>query len=215
MSQPIVQTTPCPRCGKQLEITLWQSINTDTENAREDIISGKLFDVLCPDCGYTARVQYPTLFNDLEHNTWIWFYPEDATEETMPVIEAARAKGVRCRLVHSQEALSEKAAIFKLDLDDRIIEIMKLAAAAQINEALPGCELGPVVFALNNEGSPCFLFKVDGQTNFMDVNMDEYNEFNTIFGALLEAEKDALVIDARWVLSFIGGGAPVEVENAE
>ena len=215
MSQPIVQTTPCPGCGKELEITLWQSINTDTENAREDIISGKLFDVHCPDCGYTARVQYPTLFNDLEHNTWIWFYPEDATEEAMPVIEAAKAKGVRCRLVHSQEALSEKAAIFKLDLDDRIIEIMKLAAAAQINEALPGCELGPVVFALNNEGSPCFLFKVDGQTNFMDVNMDEYNEFNTIFGALLEAEKDALVIDARWVLSFIGGGAPVEVENAE
>ena len=134
----------------------------------------------------------------------------------MPIIEAAKAQGVRCRLVHSQEALSEKAAIFSIGLDDRIVELMKLAAAAQVNEALPGCKLGPVVFALNNEGKPCFLFKVDGTTNFMDVNMDEYNEFNTIFGALLTADESALVIDARWVLGFMGGGeAPEAGESAE
>ena len=75
MSQPITHNAACPGCGRELEFTLWQSISTETENAREDIISGKLFDVCCPDCGYKARVQYPILFTDLEHNTWIWFYP--------------------------------------------------------------------------------------------------------------------------------------------
>lgn len=212
MSQPIIHKAPCPGCGKELEFSLWHSIDTQTENAREDVISGKLFDVCCPDCGYKARVQYPMLFSDLEHNSWIWFCPEDRAEETMPVIEAAKAQGVRCRLVYSQEALSEKAAIFSLDMDDRIVELMKLAASAQVNEALPECELGPVVFALNDEGKPCFLFKVDGVTNFMDVNMDEYNEFNTIFGTLLAADDASLVIDPHWVLNFMGGGAMPEAE---
>ena len=209
MSQSSIQTAACPGCGRELEFTLWQSINTETENALENIISGELFDVVCPDCGYRARVQYPTLFNDLEHNTWIWYYPEDKAEDAMPLIEAAKEKGLRCRLVYSQEALSEKAAIFSVDLDDRMIEIMKLAAGAQVTEALPGCNVGPIIFALNREKQPCFLFRVDGQTNFMDIHMDEYEEFCTIFGAMLAADTDSVVIDREWAMGFLAGG-PVE-----
>ena len=208
MSQPTIQTAPCPGCGKEMEFKLWQTINTDMENAREDIISGALFDFTCPECGHKARIQYPILFNDLENNVWIWCYPEDAVEETMPIIEKAKAQGVTCRLVHYQEALSEKAAMFKLGLDDRVVEIMKLAAAVQVTEALPGCEIGPIIFALNKEQQPCFLFKVDGQTNFMDMYMDEYNEFKTIFSALLDADDSSLVIDSRWAINFMGGGMP-------
>ena len=104
-----------------------------------------------------------------------------------------------------------KAAMFKLDLDDRIVELMKLAASAQVNEIMSGCELGPVVFALNNEGQPCFLFRVDGKTNFMDMSLDEYEEFKRIFGALLDAD-DSLVVDARWVMNFMGGGPVEDVE---
>ena len=208
MSQPTTQTAACPGCGKELEFTLWQSIDTTVENAREDIISGKLFDTVCPDCGYKARVQYPILFSDLENNSWIWFYPEESAENAMPIIKAAQEKGVRCRLVHTQEALSEKAAMFSLGLDDRIVEVMKLAAGIQISEVLPGCQLGPIIFALNNEKKPCFLFRVDGQTNFMDMYLDEYEEFKKIFGLMLDGSEDELVIDARWALDFMGGVQP-------
>lgn len=211
MSQSTKHQAPCPGCGRELEFTLWQSINTETENAREDIISGRLFDTVCPDCGYKARVDYPMLFSDLEHNSWIWYYPEEGAEDTAPVIKSAQEKGVRCRLVHTQEALSEKAAIFSLDLDDRIVEVMKLAAGVQVNEALPGCQLGPIIFALNNEGKPCFLFRVDGKTNFMDMYMDEYEEFSKIFGPMLSLSENDTVIDTRWALNFMGGGA-VEAE---
>lgn len=211
MSQSSITTAACPNCGKEMEFKLWQTINTETENAREDIISGALFDFTCPECGNVARIQYPMLFNDLENNVWIWCYPEDATEEVMPIIEAAKAKGVTCRLVHYQEALSEKAAIFKLGLDDRIVELMKLAAGAQVTEIMSGCELGPIVFALNKEEQPCFLFKVDGKTNFMDMSLEEYEEFKRIFGALL-ADDDSLVIDARWVMGFMQGGTAAEDE---
>ena len=212
MSQPTIHTAPCPGCGKKMEFTLWQSINNEVENAREKIISGELFDFVCPECGHKARIQYPMLFSDLEHNAWIWSYPEGELESIMHSIEAAKAKGVLCRVVHSQEALSEKAAIFKLGLDDKVVELMKLAAAAQVNEIMSGCELGPIVFALNKEQQPCFLFKVDGRTNFMDMSLEEYEEFKRIFGVLLEAD-DSLVVDARWVMKFMSGGEAVEAEG--
>ena len=212
MAQPNIHTAPCPGCGKEMEFTLWQSINTEVENAREKIISGELFDFCCPQCGYSARVQYPMLFSDLENNAWIWFYPEEELEGIMPIIEAAKAKGVLCRVVHTQEALSEKAAMFKLGLDDRIVELMKLAAAAQVQEIMSGCELGPIIFALNKEQQPCFLFKVDGRTNFMDMSLEEYEEFKRIFGVLLEAD-DSLVVDGRWVQNFMGGGEAPEAEG--
>ena len=212
MSQYNVHTAPCPGCGKEMEFKLWQSINTEVENALEDIISGELFDFVCPECGHKARIQYPMLFSDLEHNAWIWSYPEDDMEGIMSIIEAAKAKGVLCRVVHTQEALSEKAAIFKLGLDDKVVELMKLAAAAQVNEIMSGCELGPIVFALNKEQQPCFLFKVDGRTNFMDMSLEEYEEFKRIFGVLLEAD-DSLVVDARWVMKFMSGGEAVEAEG--
>ena len=212
MAQPNIHTAPCPGCGKEMEFTLWQSINTEVEGARDKIISGELFDFCCPECGYSARVQYPMLFSDLENNAWIWFYPEEELEEIMPIIEAAKAKGVRCRVVHTQEALSEKAAMFKLGLDDRIVELMKLAAAAQVQEIMSGCELGPIVFALNKEQQPCFLFKVDGKTNFMDMSIEEYEEFKRIFSLMLDND-DSLVVDFRWVQNFMGGGAAPEAEG--
>lgn len=205
MSQPVIHNAPCPQCGRELELKLWQSINTEVENAREDIISGELFDICCPDCGYKARLQYPMLFSDLENNAWIWLCPEESMDEIMNVIEAAKAKGVLCRVVHTQEDLSEKAAIFKAGMDDRIVALMKLAATAQVQEIMSGCELGPVVFALNKEQQPCFLFRVDGKTNFMDMSVEEYEEFKRIFGVMLEND-DSLVVDSRWVANFMGGG---------
>ena len=44
MSIPNKRTIKCPKCGKEIEFTLWQSINTDMPFAIPDIISGKLFE---------------------------------------------------------------------------------------------------------------------------------------------------------------------------
>ena len=66
MSIPVKQTVTCPKCGKPIEFTMWQSINTEMDFALPDIISGKLFEVSCKGCGFTSRVDYPILFNDMQ-----------------------------------------------------------------------------------------------------------------------------------------------------
>ena len=37
--------------------------------------------------------------------------------------------------------------------------------------------------------------------------MDEYEEFNKIFGPMLALTENDLVIDAKWALNFMSGGA--------
>jgi hypothetical protein len=45
MSMPLDRRIKCPKCGEMLKYTMWQSINTMMPFARNDIISGKLFEV--------------------------------------------------------------------------------------------------------------------------------------------------------------------------
>lgn len=58
MSIPVKQTVSCPKCGKEIEFTMWQSINNEMSFAMKDIISGKLFEVECKNCGLRTHVNY-------------------------------------------------------------------------------------------------------------------------------------------------------------
>ena len=82
MSIPTKQTVPCPKCGKEIEFTLWQSINNEIPTAMEDVISGKLFEIECKHCGLKTNVNYPILVNDMEHNVMVYYVQPDDTEET-------------------------------------------------------------------------------------------------------------------------------------
>lgn len=89
MSIPHKQTVKCPKCGEEIEFTLWQSINTEMNFAIPDIISGKLFEVECKKCGYKTHVNYPMLFNDMIHNVMIYSVAPDSTEETEKALDYA------------------------------------------------------------------------------------------------------------------------------
>ncbi len=73
MSMPHREKIKCPKCGKELEYTMWDSINTQMDFAIPDIISGKLFEVVCDRCGQKLHLMYPILFNDMIHNVMIHY----------------------------------------------------------------------------------------------------------------------------------------------
>ena len=131
MSIPHKQTVKCPKCGEEIEFTLWQSINTEMDFAIPDIISGKLFEVECKKCGYKTHVNYPMLFNDMIHNVMIYSVAPDSTEETEKALDSLKKMYPgRTRIVTDQSTLREKTAIFNAGLDDRVTEILKLIIMA-------------------------------------------------------------------------------------
>ena len=133
MSIPVKTTVRCPQCGKEIDFTMWQSINDEMPFALKDIITGKLFEAECKKCGKKANVHYPILVNDMAHRVMIYYiFPEDK-EQTEKALEFMKNMyDGRVRIVTDQASLREKVAIFKEELDDRIIELLKLSILAQM-----------------------------------------------------------------------------------
>lgn len=113
MSIPVKQTVSCPKCGKDIEFTMWQSINNEMSFAMKDIISGKLFEVECKNCGLRTHVNYPILVNDMEHNVMIWYtYPDGIEEAEKALVPMKKMYNGHLRIVTDQADLREKVAIF-------------------------------------------------------------------------------------------------------
>jgi len=202
MSIPHKQTVKCPKCGEEIEFTLWQSINTEMNFAIPDIISGKLFEVECKKCGYKTHVNYPMLFNDMIHNVMIYSVAPDSTEETEKALDSLKKMYPgRTRIVTDQSTLREKTAIFNAGLDDRVTEILKLIIMAQLQEQLSGKELVGVFFVPGDEPKFEIAFK-DG-SGYVPVTKEMYENLASQFNDKLSAGDDEYYIDQDWAMAFL------------
>jgi predicted nucleic-acid-binding Zn-ribbon protein len=202
MSIPHKQTVKCPKCGEEIEFTLWQSINTEMDFAIPDIISGKLFEVECKKCGYKTHVNYPMLFNDMIHNVMIYSVAPDSTEETEKALDSLKKMYPgRTRIVTDQSTLREKTAIFNAGLDDRVTEILKLIIMAQLQEQLSGQELVGVFFVPGDEPKFEIAFK-DG-SGYVPVTKEMYENLASQFNDKLSAGDDEYYIDQDWAMAFL------------
>lgn len=131
MSLPITQNLKCPRCGKESETLLWQSINVSLDNSlREQLFSGKLNKFVCKDCGHQCYVEHDLLYHDMKKEFMVWLRFSDSNGEilmdTKPLeVFASISKSYKLRFVTTWLHLLEKISIFDADLDDRAIEIVK------------------------------------------------------------------------------------------
>ena len=68
----------CPKCGSEINTTYWQSLNGDINpEAKQLLLDGQLFRVLCGSCGITTQVHYPILYHDMTHNVMIQYAISD------------------------------------------------------------------------------------------------------------------------------------------
>ncbi len=202
MSLPRTETVPCPKCGKEIEFTLWQSINNEIPTAMEDVISGKLFEVECKHCGLKTSVNYPILVNDMEHNVMVYYTSPDNTEETEKAVNSINMFNLtRTRIVTDQAALREKIAIFHADLDDRVIELVKAIVLLQVKDQLAGKEVKGVYYIADD--NPRLEIIMDDGPGYVPVSMDLYNAVKEQFSKNPAFNKDNAYIDHTWAYSLI------------
>ncbi len=203
MSMPCGKTVSCPKCGAPIHFTMWETINTMIDTALPDIISGKLFDVECEACGYKTFVNYPMLFNDMINWVMIQYvFPQNKEEAVKTISEAFAEKGIRARLVTSQDELREKASIFNAGLDDRVIEIMKVLTLQMIEPQIAGKEVGHV-FYVDNNGSPAMEFSLDGKHAFVELGMERYNIIMKMFENQKPDLVNEIVVDYDWAIKYL------------
>ena len=120
----------CPQCGNADEVEVWTSIN-NVENPDEAqwLIDGFLFRFECPVCGNVSVLNHDCVYHDANRKALV-MYAADRTraQNAQAALEERAPVGYLVRAVHTPDELREKAAILRDGLDDRAVEVAKLAA---------------------------------------------------------------------------------------
>ena len=131
MSRTIKKEITCPACGEKADAKMWASVNvTLDQELRESVLDESLFTWTCPQCGHKALLSYPCLYHDMANKFMIYLVP-GAKQESLNDAEAENRYpelgGVTKRLAADLNELKEKILIFENGLDDRAVELTKLA----------------------------------------------------------------------------------------
>ena len=217
MSKFSYSQVTCTKCNKIQKVKVWDSINVNLDaEQKENIMSGKLFQFICDECGFTTRVEYPCLYHDMDKNLMIYCIPNfsgdtkildkmlnklksDSLENSM--------KNYEFRVVKDTNKLAEKIKIFDEELDDRVIEIIKIINRSFFLKKYPEKEIEEILFNKNSEGSYVAQFLIkDGTVAFMPISEEMIDVILEKHKELLKEEKKEkgfVLIDEVWAYNKI------------
>lgn len=122
-------------CGHEFETKLWGSLNvTENKELKGKLLSGEINQVQCPKCQKKIYIEKSLLYHDMDQRLWVQMLPQadrpkwpELQEEYQEEIKKnAGIKKYHFRLAFGREELLEKIRIFDADLDDRILELLKV-----------------------------------------------------------------------------------------
>ena len=215
MSKHHIEKVTCPSCHHEGEFELWDSINTVLDpEMKEKVLNQSIFLYACPNCGETFRLNYPTLYHQMEDLIMIYLVSESEVEKTYEMFYGenalfdSRTKKYLARIVTSPNQLVEKIQIFDAGKDDRIMELVKLLAADSILKNDPDKEFDELRFAVDDGTYILVIINKGEITGAVDIdNMYEFasshcNDFKDL------RDDEDIVINREWILNKLA-----EAEN--
>jgi hypothetical protein len=150
-------TMTCPRCATANVETVAVSLHGPrVPDVVEAIVAGTFQCFACAHCGLPYRADGPLIYVDFEAKRWIGEFPVtmepawsrleqqpmDAFRQSLidlaPAFLRSEADGFTVRAVFGLDALAEKIRLMDAGLDDRAVEVAKLALCTR-----PGAVLAP------------------------------------------------------------------------
>lgn len=135
----------CPMCGELGKAEIYTSVNTTVNKAlRDKVLDGELFSWRCPSCNYSARLNYPILYNDMKNRFMVYLIPKiDRYQLCDKELENkySNLRNISKRITADFNSFKEKIFIFESGLDDMAVELTKLAISQTVSEKLDGAEI--------------------------------------------------------------------------
>lgn len=142
MSLNTEQSIRCPKCGQMKSMTVWQSVRAEDTDLKADILKRKLNIFECDICGAQALYPEPLLYTDDDKKLMLTFAPCPDKETAKKMYEEIRdtsrksgelenLSGYNLRFVSDYNDLMEKILIFDNDLNDKVIEFIKMLILSQ------------------------------------------------------------------------------------
>lgn len=209
----------CPKCKKESDFQIWESINVQIDpDMKKKVLNGEAFLFKCPDCGEEVYVFYSVLYHDMQKKMMIYLLPDDEKE-----IKAAakfmsgtdeRTAGLDLtvisdeyanRIVTSIRELQEKIYISDAGYDDRIIEIIKMLYLGMMAEQTPDKKVDEILFDFGKDREHRIVF-IEGGNVFASapVNEEVYNDVQNTFKERIDNNpNEYFIYDFPWARSLL------------
>lgn len=200
----------CPHCGHEQKMTVWGVIDGEVNTkTKSKIINGTFFDQKCKNCGETFAVAYPTLFEDDVHHAMIYYTQTHEQEITAENAIAGRRSVVEAkhdysiRLTKTPQRFREKIRILDCCLDDRIIEIMKVALLEKLNEDGVFGHVDEVLCWCGDDGN--FELEIFGDRHCIAGVKREFYDYLVMKckASLDRQDPNPIIVDLTWAVDFM------------
>jgi hypothetical protein len=155
----------CPSCGGTHEVVVHQSINVGLDpELKAQLIAGAVNTFECPGSSTTIRLGIDLLYHDPAARLFIYLALDGESRRAeiardLEEVPASAGLSYRLRLVVDYPALLEKIRLFDDQLDDRIIEVLKLHIGAQCPPELRDGALSYDSRSRDAAGQPVLVFR--------------------------------------------------------
>lgn len=201
----------CDHCHSTNEFDVTEYVNARKDpQAKQKLIEGKLFLQHCEKCGSENVVVSSMLYEDPDLHYFVEMVPKGDTQTGRVLEKKYLGKeaqdnpgAYQKRVVHEPNDLLEKIAVFEEGLDDRIIEIMKLSAAAAILNQQKITVTG-MYFSPSEKGREFDVLVNNAFYGTIPFQQKLYDEIRDSYLPLLNRhEASASLVDMDWALEVI------------
>ncbi|NLF20881.1 MAG: hypothetical protein GX588_05675 [Clostridiaceae bacterium] len=231
----------CAHCLNEEEIVIWDLINIGEDpDLEEKVLLKQLQNYECQNCNHLYIIERPMLYIDPANKLLLYYSPahteitaaenrradgrlSDELAAQLPQDFGVDLEGYMLRLLVSYNDLIEKIHIRKNALSDRLLETLKLAILARLNEAaaaeaaeikdLSEEELLPVMASL--EVSEIHFLGLEGDSLLfqtfseakgwqqLELERSVYDNAENMLRSLLPAESGWDLVDSSSAATFI------------
>ena len=211
MSIPKKMTVKCSKCGAEIDVTVFESVNTDfAEDIIEQITSGDLFNAKCDKCGFVSHLEYDILYHDVKHGAMVWVLHNNSPEYSNRVAELRSSPNIlkykTTRIVNNMNELRQKVACLENGRDDRIIELCKVFIAYNLLSKQPDFDFHNAFYTNFLDQERVFLYDKNGQELSCELMNDIYSMLSEMYYSSEYAttfEDYYALVDYDWAESIL------------
>lgn len=201
---------PCPGCGETIHHDAWTLVNARrTPALSKRLQEGTLFEFTCPTCGYSASLASPCLYLDPAHHACAYLVADDrmasGVEDMFDNLAASEGptggSDVIRRIVRDRHDLRGRAICFENGLDDRVVEILKMALVGMAKQqgAVPMGDDTSVVNLVGMQGAD-LVFELEHGDDVMSAAMPRggYELYADAIAHSSIAGEQPYIVDRSW-----------------
>lgn len=201
----------CPQCGAPNKYEVYENIYSNVHlQAKQRLFNNTLFNYKCDHCKVTCEMLYEIVYYNIQHNTILYFVEQSRVSNVCAAIDytdqdinrkwSSLVHSCKKRVVDNPMILREKSLMLEQDMDDRVVELVKVVCADIFTNADKRKPLHILFDRHNNDACLNVYYSNEMITTSFPQNL--YDHFKHEFADILALNKD-YVIDENWAADFM------------